>query len=121
MSGVIDIIRKKRDGLGLSPEEIQFVISGIVSGAIPDYQASAFLMAAFIKGFSHDETLALTRAYMHSGDIIDLSEIPGVKVDKHSTGGVGDDYNRLGTIGCGSRMQCGQDIGQRHGPYRRDS
>lgn len=90
MSGVIDIIRKKRDGLGLSPDEIQFVISGIVSGAIPDYQASAFLMAAFIKGFNHDETLALTRTYMHSGDIIDLSEIPGIKVDKHSTGGVGD-------------------------------
>ncbi len=90
MPGVIDIIQKKRDGRVLSSDEIQFIIDGIVSGSIPDYQASAFLMAAFIQGFNIDETLALTKAYMNSGEIIDLSDIPGIKVDKHSTGGVGD-------------------------------
>lgn len=90
MPGVIEIIRRKRDGQVLSADEIQFIIDGIVEGSIPNYQASAFLMAAFIQGFNHDETLALTKTYMHSGDIIDLSDIPGIKVDKHSTGGVGD-------------------------------
>jgi pyrimidine-nucleoside phosphorylase len=90
MSRVIDIIRKKRDGLALTPDEIQFLINGIVSGEIPDYQASAFLMAAFIRGLNDEETIALTDTYMHSGDVIDLSNIPGIKVDKHSTGGVGD-------------------------------
>ena len=90
MSEVIDIISKKRDGLSLTSREIQFIIDGIVNNSIPDYQASAFLMAAVINGFDHNETLALTKAYMHSGDIIDLSDIPGIKVDKHSTGGVGD-------------------------------
>lgn len=90
MTRVIDILQRKRDGLALAPDEIQFIIDGIVNNEIPDYQASAFLMAAFINGLNHEETLALTKAYMYSGERIDLSDISGIKVDKHSTGGVGD-------------------------------
>jgi len=120
MTGVIDILRKKRDGLVLTSDEIQFVIDGIVSGEIPDYQASAFLMAAFIKGFNHDETLALTKAYMHSGEIIDLSNIPGIKVDKHSTGGVGDKTTIIlaplvAAVGCKIAKISGRGMGHTGG------
>lgn len=85
-----DIIEKKRDGLELSQQEIHYFISEYSSGAIPDYQAAAFLMAIFLKGMDERETAQLTDAMAHSGDMIDLSEVPGIKVDKHSTGGVGD-------------------------------
>lgn len=85
-----DIIEKKRDGLELSQQEIYYFISEYSSGAIPDYQAAAFLMAIFLKGMNERETAQLTDAMAHSGDMIDLSEVPGIKVDKHSTGGVGD-------------------------------
>lgn len=85
-----DIIQKKRDGGELSREELQFFIKGYTEGSVPDYQASALLMAIFLKGMDNRETADLTLAMMHSGDVIDLTPIMGVKVDKHSTGGVGD-------------------------------
>ncbi len=85
-----DIIAKKKYGCELTQEEIKFAIDGFVSGEIPDYQMSAFLMAAYFQGMSEKETVSLTECMAHSGDVIDLSEIEGIKVDKHSTGGVGD-------------------------------
>lgn len=85
-----EIIEKKRDGKVLSHEEISFFIKGYCNDEIPDYQASALLMAIFLKGMNDEETSFLTSAMAQSGDMIDLSSIKGIKVDKHSTGGVGD-------------------------------
>lgn len=87
---VYDLIWKKRDGGQLTPEEINFLISGFVKGEIPDYQMSAWCMAVFFQGMTFEECTALTLAMVNSGAKIDLSEIPGLKADKHSTGGVGD-------------------------------
>ena len=85
-----DIIKKKRDGLALTEQEIHFFIDGYVKGEIPDYQAAAFLMAVYYKGMNLDETRALTFAVRDSGVTLDFSNIDGIRVDKHSTGGVGD-------------------------------
>ncbi|HHV83485.1 MAG TPA: pyrimidine-nucleoside phosphorylase [Tepidanaerobacter syntrophicus] len=85
-----DIIEKKKRGLKLSKEEIQFVIDGYVNGSISDYQISALLMAIYFKGMDEDETTNLTMAMAYSGETVDLSEIKGIKVDKHSTGGIAD-------------------------------
>src|SRR5690625_290844 len=85
-----DIITKKRDGQALTKEEIQFFIDGYTSGEIPDYQVSALLMAIYFQDMSHEERAMLTMAMADSGDKIDLSAVSGIKVDKHSTGGVGD-------------------------------
>ena len=86
----IDVIRKKRDGGELSPEEIEFFISGCTAGRIPDYQVSAWLMAVLLRGMTGAEIAALTESMLHSGSVLDFSDLPGRKVDKHSTGGVGD-------------------------------
>jgi len=85
-----EIIEDKRDGKVLSKEEIDFFIHGYTEGTIPDYQAAALLMAVFLKGMNEKETADLTHAMAKSGDVVDLSPISGIKVDKHSTGGVGD-------------------------------
>ena len=85
-----DIIMKKRKGYELSKEEIDFFVNGFTKGEIPDYQVSALLMTLFFNEMSKSETANLTMSMVNSGDVIDLSKIKGVKVDKHSTGGVGD-------------------------------
>jgi pyrimidine-nucleoside phosphorylase len=84
------LIQRKRDGEELAPDEIEFLVNGYTSGEIPDYQMSSFLMAVFFSGMSDREVSRLTECMLRSGDTVDLSGIPGVKVDKHSTGGVGD-------------------------------
>jgi pyrimidine-nucleoside phosphorylase len=86
----VSLIRKKRDGGILSDEEIQYLIRAYTDDTIPDYQMSAFLMAAFLNGLNSEEAASLTKSMLHSGIVVDLSETPGLKVDKHSTGGVGD-------------------------------
>ena len=86
----VDLIRRKRDGGSLTPAEIQELVQGIGTGAVPDYQWSALLMAIFWRGLNLSETAALTSAMMHSGQVLNFSDIPGPKIDKHSTGGVGD-------------------------------
>lgn len=86
----VDIIIKKRDGLVLTKEEIEYIINEYANDNIPDYQMSAFLMAIYFRGMTDEETYYMTMAMLHTGKVIDLSRIKGFKVDKHSTGGVGD-------------------------------
>ncbi|REJ17545.1 MAG: pyrimidine-nucleoside phosphorylase [Bacillaceae bacterium] len=87
---MVDLIEKKRDGKALTKKEIRYIIEGYTAGEIPDYQMSAFAMAVFFRGMTEEEMAELTMAMVDSGEKIDLSEIKGIKVDKHSTGGVGD-------------------------------
>src|SRR5260370_3323362 len=86
----VGLIRKKRDSGELSREEINFLVSGYTRGEIPDYQMAAWLMAVWIRGMNRSELAALTEVMLYSGEVLDHSEIPGKKVDKHSTGGIGD-------------------------------
>ena len=85
-----DLIKQKRDGSVLRSEDVRALVDGYVAGTVADYQMAAFAMAVFFRGMSRDETVGLTQAMLHSGIVVDLSEVPGIKVDKHSTGGVGD-------------------------------
>src|SRR2546428_9214363 len=86
----VDLIRKKRDAAEHSREEIEFLTKGYTRGEIPDYELAAWLMAVWLRGMTRSEAAALTDAMLHSGEILDLSDMPARKVDKHSTGGVGD-------------------------------
>jgi pyrimidine-nucleoside phosphorylase len=86
----VDLIQRKRDGGALSPDEIDFFVGGYARGSVPDYQAAALAMAVFFRGMEPAEISALTHSMMRTGEVLDLSEIPGPRVDKHSTGGVGD-------------------------------
>src|SRR5262245_48584322 len=90
MLNPVALIRKKRDGHALSADEVRAFVRGVTDGSIPDYQAAALLMAVYFRGLDDDELATLTDAMLHSGDVVDLSDLPGAKIDKHSTGGVGD-------------------------------
>ena len=116
----VDLIHRKRDGEELSGEEIAFLIDGYTNGAIPDYQASAFLMAVFFSGMTDREVSALTERMAQSGETVDLSSVPGVKVDKHSTGGVGDKTSMIASplaasAGVVVPMICGRALGHTGG------
>ena len=87
---VTDLIRKKRDGGELERAEIEFLIDGYTRGSIPDYQISAWLMAVLLRGMTRAELAALTEGMLHSGQVLNFAELRAAKVDKHSTGGVGD-------------------------------
>jgi pyrimidine-nucleoside phosphorylase len=104
---VVEVIGRKRDGREHSPDEIEFLLRGHLDGSIPDYQMAAWLMAVCVRGMSRGEILALTRAMVGSGEVLDLSAIEGVKVDKHSTGGVGDKVTLIAVplaAACGVRV-----------------
>jgi len=116
---VPELIRKKRDGGRLSQGEIEYLIEGYVKGDIPDYQMSAFLMAVYFRGMSYEETTALTLAMARSGEVVDLSAVDGVKVDKHSSGGIADTTNLgVDTSGCIGGDQGSENGRERAGIHR---
>jgi len=115
-----DLIMKKRNGYALTEEEIKYMISGYTKGDIPDYQMSAFTMAVYFRGMNEEETYHLTMEMAHSGELLDLSGIPGIKVDKHSTGGVGDKTSLavmplLASFGLKSAKMSGRGLGHTGG------
>lgn len=104
---MVDVIHAKRAGQQLTDEQIQFFVDGVVSGEIPDYQISALLMAIYFQGMTSEEQSKLTMTMMTSGDHFNISDIPGVKVDKHSTGGVGDKTSiPLAAVVAAQEFQC---------------
>ncbi|MBI3074126.1 MAG: thymidine phosphorylase [Deltaproteobacteria bacterium] len=116
----VDVIRKKRDGGALEPNEIAWLVDAYTRGEVADYQMSAFAMAVVWRGMSMDETVALTRAMLASGRVLDFAHVPGVKVDKHSTGGVGDKISLplVGAVAaCGVKvpMMSGRGLGHTGG------
>src|SRR5688572_14568690 len=115
----VDIIRAKRDGEALSREAIESFVRGVTDGSWEDYQASALLMAIVLKGMNAVETAWLTEAMANSGDRVNLDHIPGVKVGKHSTGGVGDKVSIVLAAGGGVRRRGAEDVGPRPRPHRR--
>lgn len=119
-SRAIDVIRKKRDGTELSRAEIEGLVNAYTKGDIPDYQVSAWLMAVVLRGMTRRETTALTDAMLHSGEVLDLSSLPARKVDKHSTGGVGDKTSLVlaplaGAAGVAVPMISGRGLGHTGG------
>ena len=111
-----DIIEKKRDKGKLSKEEIEFFVENYTNGNIPDYQASSLLMAIFLNGMDNEELVNLTLAMARSGDMVDLSSINGVTVDKHSTGGIGDKTTLIvapiaAALGCKVAKMSGKGLG----------
>ena len=117
---MVDLIIKKQEGKALTKEEIRFIIDGYTDGSIPDYQMSAWAMAVFFQDMTDEERMELTMAMAESGDQIDLSAIAGIKVDKHSTGGVGDTTTLgFGSIGRQLRRAGSENERTRTGAYRR--
>ena len=116
----VDIIKKKRDGFSLSTEEIKFFAKGCLDGSIPEYQISAFLMAVYYKGLTARETAGLTFEIRDSGDNLDYSAVNGIRVDKHSTGGVGDKTSLvvapiLASLGVSVAKMSGRGLGHTGG------
>ena len=109
---MVDLIQKKRDGLKHSEDEIRYIVKSYVDGHIPDYQMSAWMMAVCFQGLYKEETALLTKEMMHSGDIVDLSGIEGITVDKHSTGGVGD---KTSLVLCPMVAACGLKVAKMSG------
>lgn len=115
-----ELIKKKRNNLPLTEDEIRFMINSYTDGSLPDYQMSAFLMATYFQGMNEEESYALTQAMLHSGRVLDLSMIPGFKVDKHSTGGVGDKTSLIlgpivAAVGLSVPMISGRGLGHTGG------